>query len=86
MRQYIDIPGDHIWIINHVRKSLLLSENRVWEKSNGNSLFDVTMGSYDEAEICELVGMFVLAQLPAKYRQDNTGLYRDDGLGVFRGI
>ena len=42
--------------------------------------FDVTMGSYDGAETCELVGSFLLSQL-----QDlniNLGLYRDDGLAI----
>ena len=42
--------------------------------------FDVTMGSYDGAETCELIGSFLLSQL-----QDlsiNVGLYRDDGLAT----
>ena len=45
-------------------------------------MFDVTMGAYDGAEICELVGCFILASLPAKYKKSDIGLYRDDGLGV----
>ena len=55
-------------------------------KKNGNGKFDVTMGSYDGAEICELVGMFALTQLPARYKKRNVGLYRDDGLAVFKGV
>ena len=30
---------------------------------NVTSAFDVTMGSYDGAEICELVGLYLLSQL-----------------------
>ena len=42
----------------------------------GNSIFDVGMGSFDGAEICEVVGLFLLAQLqPLKIE---LGLYCDD--------
>ena len=44
------------------------------------SAFDVTMGSYDGAEICELVGLYLLSQL--QNLNINVGLYRDDGLAV----
>ena len=50
-------------------------------KSNG-SLFDVTMGSYDGAEVCELVGLFILHQLSQLVGVKNIGLYRDDGLAI----
>ena len=43
------------------------------------------MGSYDGAEICELVGLFILDSLTKKYGKDNVGLYRDDGLILFGG-
>ena len=46
--------------------------------------FDVTMGSNDGAEICELVGLFLLSLIAEKYRKEDTGLYRDDGLAVIR--
>ena len=38
------------------------------------------MGSFDGAEICELVGLFLISQL--QYLNINVGLYRDDGLAV----
>ena len=47
-------------------------------RDNFNSLFDVTMGSYDEAEICELVDLFILNNLGQKIGKENIGLYRDD--------
>ena len=67
----------------HARKSLLFSNGTSWVKKDSN-MFDVTMGCYDGAEICELVGLFILNELCAKYGKKNIGLYRDDGLAVFR--
>ena len=49
-------------------------------RKNTNS-FDVTMGSYDGAETCELAGCFLLSQLQVKFGQ-NIGLHRDDGLAT----
>ena len=49
-------------------------------------LFDVAMGSYDGAKICELVGILALSQLPEQYDRCDIGLYRDDGLAVLRGV
>ena len=50
---------------------------------DGN-LFDVTMGSYDGAEICELVGLFLLHELNTLMtdKAGSIGLYRDDGLAA----
>lgn len=50
-------------------------------KKASSNLFDITMGSYDGTEYCELVGTFLLHRIKAKY-VDSFGLYRDDGLGV----
>lgn len=44
------------------------------------STFDVTMGSFDGAETCELVGLYLLSQL--QHLNIDVGLYRDDGLAV----
>ena len=70
-------------IIFHSRKSLLFNEGETWIKK-GAKLFDVTMGAYDGAEVCELVGCFLLYQLKTKYSNEDIGLYRDDGLAVFK--
>ena len=42
------------------------------------------MGSYDGAETCELVGTYLLCQLPKEISRNQIGLYRDDGLAAFR--
>ena len=44
--------------ILHARKSLLFNKNEVWVKKD-NPDFDVTMGSFDGAEVCELVGLYL---------------------------
>ena len=48
------------------------------------SLIDVTMGSFDGAEVCELVGLFLLHKLQVLFGKGNVGLYRDDGLAVLK--
>ena len=40
------------------------------------------MGSFHGAEICELVGLFLLHQLSLILDKDDVGLYYDDGLAV----
>ena len=46
--------------------------------------FDVAMGSFDGAEICVLVCLFLLDRLASVLGKENVGLYRDDGLAVLR--
>ena len=43
------------------------------------------MRSYDGAEICELVGLFILNKLSEKFGKNNIGLYRDVGLMLLSG-
>ena len=45
-------------------------------------MFDVTMGSYDGAEICEPVGLYLLNKLSTVIDKSSVGLYRDDGLAA----
>ena len=44
------------------------------------------MGTYDGAEIYELVGTFLLYKLSLKYNKNGISLYRDDGLAFFKNI
>ena len=48
-------------------------------KSKKKKVFDVTMGSYDEGETCELIGAYMLSLIAPKFKNE-VGLYRDDGL------
>ena len=49
-------------IIYHSRKSLLFDKGNTWMKKRGG-IFDVAMGAHDGAEVCELVGTFLLEKL-----------------------
>ena len=40
------------------------------------------MGSFDGAELCELVGLFLLSGLASIIGKSNVGLYRDEGLAI----
>ena len=71
-------------MIIQTRKTLLFHDSIPWVKQSGNEDFDVPMSSYDSAEVCELVGAFLLNNLTHVIDKTNVGLYRDDGLGVFK--
>ena len=49
-----------------------------------SGLFDVTMGTYDSAEVCELVGTYMLSLISEKHNKKDFGLDPDDGLGVVK--
>ena len=70
-------------VIKHLRETLLFHNNHPWEKKSGDPDFDVPMGCYDGAEICELVGIFILNKLSNITDKNSIGLYRDDSLSVF---
>ena len=70
----------------HARKPLLFDSSQPWTKRNNTNMFDATMGSLDGAEVCELVGLFILDKLTKCFANQNIGLYRDDGLAVFRNM
>ena len=73
------IKQEDIDIIKHSRQSLLFCpRGDVWQRKD--SLFDVTMGAPDGAEVCELVGVYLLHKLSNVIQPKATGLYRDDGL------
>jgi hypothetical protein len=72
-------------IIKHACTSFLFSNNDTWIKQNSKSLFDVTMGSYDGAEICDLVGLYMLNVRTNEFGKKRVGLYRDDGLVLIKG-
>ena len=44
------------------------------------------MGCFDGAEVCELVGTFILNKLKNIFQNNTFGLYRDDGLAVIKGL
>ena len=79
-KQYTDISDENLRIIKHCRKSLLYNNHEPWKKKDTDSCFDVTMRSYDGAEVGELVGIYLSSLLASIIDKSNSGLYRDDGL------
>ena len=81
-KQLLTVESKDRETIFHARKSLLYNEGEAWIKKQSNN-FDVKMGPYDGAEVCELICIFMLSLIGNKYNPNNIGLYRDDGLAVF---
>ena len=84
-KKHTNVSKEDINVIQQARKSLLFNNGESWIKKD-SGLFDVTMGAYDGAEICELVGVYILSLLSKKCVKNDIGLYRDDGLAVFKNI
>ena len=80
-KSIVEIKDDVIDVIKLARKSLLFDKSTPWVKK-GNELFDVTMGSYDGAETCELVGQYLLNKMERLLDKRHVGIYRDDGLAA----
>ena len=68
------------------RRNFLWYKNQPWKKKV-NPEFDSTMGSFDGAEVCDLIGLYILHIITSSglgIRKEELGLYRDDGLGIMR--
>jgi len=83
----IIIPKADEEMILHCRRSFLFCEGQPWTKI-GSENFDVPMGSYDGAEVCELVGLYILHKLTSGknpiFEKEKCGIYRDDGLAIVK--
>ena len=74
-------------IIMLARKTFLYDGQYLWSKKDTHS-FDVSIGSYDGAEACEIVGLYLLYKLTEKekvFEKEYIGIFRDDGLSVMTG-
>ncbi len=69
---YDDITEEEREIIIHAKTSCLYNSGDYWGKRTSSDLFDVTMGSFDGAESCELVGVIYYILL-----QQNTEITSD---------
>ena len=83
-RKHTEITDKEVRTILHCRKSLLFCNEEAWKKKDFHDCFDVTMGSFDGAEICELIGILILHNLPSIIAKQDVGLYRDDRLLVLK--
>ena len=84
-KRYTKIKDIEYDTIIHARRTLLYDNNNAtWVKRETKQEFDVSMGAYDGAEICELVGLYALFKLKNKINASSIGLYRDDGLATLK--
>ena len=74
------IPLDKVEIIKHCRKTLLYYGDSIWIKKGERGNFDIPIGAYDGAEICELVGCVLLYSINKIVDPVSHGLYHYDGL------
>ena len=85
-RQFIHISQDDLSIIMQATKTFFFKGTTSWIKKSGDEDFDVPMRCFDGSEICELVGTYIQSNLANIMNKEDVGLYRDDGLGIFKNI
>ena len=60
--RYVAISDDTKSTILQATNSFLYSGSQAWVKKQGGT-FDITMGGYHGAEVCDLVGLFILSKI-----------------------
>ena len=80
------VSDNDIHIIMQSRKTLLFNEKKNMGKRCGDEDFDVPMGFYDGAEVCELVGMYLLKKVLNIVNKKSISLYRDDGPAILQNL
>ena len=81
-RNYYNINNDLINTIMNSRKAFLFYDGDPQVKKDTLQHFDVTEGSFDGAEVCKFVGLFILNHLEDIITNGSVGAYRDHGLAV----
>ena len=85
-KQHTNTDKNNLRIINHCCKSLLFSDNKAWKKKWADSWLDVTMVSFDGAEICEILGPYIQSRIEKILPKSNSGLYLRYGLTSSRNL
>ena len=78
-RHFVDITDEEVDIIVETKKSVLIMNGEFWTKK-GDANFDVAQGAFDSAEVCDIVGLFLLSELEELNLEASIGKFRDDGL------
>ena len=78
-----DIAKEQYLIVTHSKKTLRFQNTESQVKKDGNRDFDVPIGCQDRAEICELVGSFILNRMGSVIVENEIRLFRDDSLEIF---
>ena len=72
-KEHVAITRKDVEVIFHAQKSVLYNDGEPWMKKEGGS-FDVTMRAYDGAEVCELIGIYMLYLIGKQHNSKNIGL------------
>ena len=60
-------------------------DKTMWKKTNSNDNFNVPMGSFHGAEVCDLVGLYLLNPFANNIIDTKSvGLYKGDGLAFIK--
>jgi len=81
-RKHTTISDKEEQVIHRAKDTLLFHNGQAWKKIHTDDLFDVTMGSFDGAETCEMVGAYILSEIGTIIPSSNIGLYRDGRLAI----
>ena len=77
---YVGLTAQQRKIVTQSCQSFLYFGGQPWRKK-GDDIFDVGMGAYHGAQVCELVGLFLMSKL-AHIKDLSSIIYRDDVLGI----
>ena len=83
--QHCEISDQEKEIIMQSRRSFLICDGEPWTKKDSNGNFDITQGSFDSCQCCELVGLYMLSEVSKIVPPEFHGIYRDDGLICIEG-
>ena len=73
---------EDIHIMNHCCKPLLFNDNQSWKKKEAEGCFNITIGSYNRAETCELVWIYIPSHFSTIIDKNNCDHYRNNSLLV----
>ena len=85
-KQMTEVFDEDINLIMHAKKNLLFNEGIPWLEKERMEDFNVPIDCFDGAEVCELVGSFILQQLSQLFEDQLVRLYRYDDLAIFKGL
>ena len=84
-RKHTSIDDQEYERIMHSRRTLLHdNKGNMWTKNEIKKQFDVSMGPFDGAEVCELIGLCIISTINESIKFESISLYRDDGLAVLK--
>lgn len=85
-KSFVTIIKEEVNTVIHSQNSLFFNNTSLWIKREDDPDFDVTLSSFDSADICEPVDVYILKVFGQKYGKERVGLYRDNILVSFETV